>query len=150
MGIHAGQHVVFDFDGALELARQLWRLADDTERQEGVRVTAARTALADWQGGYAVDFAESMNAETTSASTVAAHLRNDARILAQQWVRAMDEEGRVRHAEHVERLKAQRSLWEHVEDFFIGDDHDYGNLPATPLEPQPPLFDPTAVLPHYQ
>jgi hypothetical protein len=152
MGIKLN-HVHFDFDGALELARQMWRLADRTDEQKTTRVNAATTALTDWKGRYSDDFRQSMQAEVTSSGNIVANLRADARTLAGHWVRAMDQEAKVLRNERIEKLRDDRGFLDKAHDFFLGDDRDYEHdvppLPPTPAQPQPPQFLPTAQLPRY-
>jgi exonuclease VII large subunit len=150
MRVHAGEHVVFDFHGALELARRLWALGTQLEAAQRARCQAQAIALAHWRGRYAQQFRESAQAETQSAAHLAEALRADARHLARRWSMAMDQEAKVRYAEHVSQVRAARSMLEQVTDHVLGDHTDYGPRPSCSSDPRPPAFTPTAQLPHYR
>ncbi|MCK9922696.1 hypothetical protein MXD61_12600 [Frankia sp. AgPm24] len=150
MDVHGGQHVVFDFDGALELARRLWGLADNVDTFRGKRDTAATTALRHWQGRYATDFRNSVTTEQGSDTNLSTAMRGDARTLASLWSQAMTEEAKVRYADHVTEKRRHRSFFHRVEDALLGaDDDDYGSAPEPFAVPQPPTFMATGCLPVY-
>jgi hypothetical protein len=149
MGVHGGQHVLFDFAGALELARRLWGLADSVDSSKVTRNTAAGTALQHWEGKFADDFMTSMTAEWTSAVNLGAAMRGDALRLAALWAQAMLEEAKVRYADHVTLKKKQRDLLTQIGDALFGSHEDYGPEPGAFATPQPPTFDATGTLPVY-
>jgi hypothetical protein len=149
MDPHGGEHVVFDFVGALELARRLWSLADGVDSSNTKRNTAAGVALRDWEGRFANDFRNSMTAEWNSAVNLAAAMRGDAQRLATLWTQAMLEEAKVRYADHVSRKRKERSLITQVHDVIFGSDEDYGPEPGPFAMPQPPAFAATGWLPEY-
>jgi hypothetical protein len=143
-GVHAGGQVRFDFDGALDLARSLWALADHVDSSQADRTNSARVTLDHWQGRYADSFREGVNVAVSNASHLSEAFRLDARNLATLWKRAMDQENLVRYAEHVDRMRAERGIIEHVRDYLFGDDTDYGPRPSPVPVPQPPNFAATA------
>ncbi|WP_101831017.1 hypothetical protein [Frankia canadensis] len=141
--------MVFDFDGALEVARQLWGLAENVDTFRGKRDAAATTALRHWQGRYATEFRGSVTAEQGSDTSLSAAMRADARNLATLWSQAMTEEARVRYADHVTEKKQHRSFFHRVEDTILGSHEDYGPEPGPFAVPQPPTFTATGCLPVY-
>jgi hypothetical protein len=149
MSPHGGEHVVFDFAGALELARRLWGLADTVDSSRVTRNTAAGTALRQWEGRFANDFRTSMTAEWNTAINLTAAMRGDAQRLATLWTLAMLEEAKVRYADHVTRKRNERSLLTQIHDVFLGSDEDYGPEPGPFATPQPPAFEATGTLPEY-
>ncbi|KJE24241.1 hypothetical protein FF36_01316 [Frankia torreyi] len=149
MGVHGGQHVVFDFAGALELARRLWGLADGVDTFRGKRDTAATTALRHWQGRYVTEFRSSVTAEQGSDTHLSTAMRDDARTLAALWSQAMAEEAKVRYADHVTEKKQHRGFFHRIEDAVFGSDDDYGPEPGPFAVPQPPAFTATGSLPVY-
>lgn len=149
MDVHGGEHVVFDFPGALELARRLWSLADGVDDSRVKRDAAAGVALRHWVGRYANDFRTSMTAEWTTEVNLAAAMRGDAQLLAALWAQAMLEEAKVRYADHVTTRKHKRSLLTQFHDAVFGSDENYGPEPGPFATPQPPAFDATGQLPVY-
>jgi hypothetical protein len=71
-----------------------------------------------------------MTAERGNASSLATAMRDDARRLATLWTQAMEEEARVRYADHVTHKKSERSLLGQVHDAIFGSDEDYGPRPG--------------------
>ena len=72
----------FDYQGALNLARQLNTLADQVTSAATKRQTLADTAKKDFIGAYADQFASRMTVEQTNFRAVAKGLRNDAMDVA--------------------------------------------------------------------
>jgi hypothetical protein len=62
--------VVFDYDGALSMARRLWALADALETLMSERETSAEVALTDWQGAYGESFAGRISVERANVNTI--------------------------------------------------------------------------------
>lgn len=147
--VKAGRSVVFDFNGALALARSMWALAGHVEDTRNARSQAAATALRQWRGRFADQFRQGAAADQANATNIADALRTDARLLATRWTDAMQQQGNVLYAEHKQRVIAQRSLWEQIGDTIFGDHTNYGPTPKRPAVPQPPNFAPTAALPRY-
>jgi len=133
----------FDYQGALNLARQLNTLADQVTSAATKRQTLADTAKKDFIGAYADQFASRMTVEQTNFRAVAKGLRNDAMM----WKNAMDEENRRLYGRHVDDVKNHRSLLDSIGDWFTG--FHYPPAPAAVPVPQPPAFKPTAELVHY-
>ena len=103
MGRHAASDVVFDFDGALVVARRLWALADSLETVMAGRETLAVEALTTWRGSHATSFATRMGTERTDIDTAAGWLRVGAQEWAAAWKDAMDEQNRILHARECQR-----------------------------------------------
>ena len=132
------QDVVFDFDGALNLARRLWSFADELEAAKDDRFTGAEAALASWLGSYSDEFVERMNTEQTNLDQVVAGLRTEADQWAQAWKDATDEQNRRLWARQVDQMKSDRNVLDHVGDFFTG--FDYPPDPAPVRKPAPSGF----------
>ena len=144
----AAGNVVFDFEGSLDLARSLWRLADDLEQLLSSRSASASSALTNWAGRYADEFVDRANDEQSTGSMLAQMLRSDAYGWAFAWTQAMDEQNRVLYAREVTRVENDRSTLDRIGGFFTG--HD--DLPSTPRPasvPQPPYFFSTRTFARY-
>lgn len=145
-GPHGGDRVVFDFEGSLELARQLWSLAEDIVTEHGLRETDFTTANAKWEGPYGVEFEGRRADERTSKVNVVEGLRDDARAWAQAWAAALDQQNKNNRAAEVTRIRDSRNFIEVGWDNTFGEDDSDSQVPAVPsIEvPSPPLFNATA------
>lgn len=130
--------VAFDFDGALELARLLWGLAEEVEKVDGLRRSLAASAGVDFTGVYAREFAGRMADETSACSRTARGLRDDATACARLWKDAMDEQNRRLYGRHVDDMKANRSIGAKIGDLFTG--FEYPPEPDPVALPVPPRF----------
>lgn len=142
----AGGRVQFDWDGSLQLARQLWNLADDLQTEDTGRESQYDTAKAKWLGTYGDEFADRRVTERGSKNHVVAGLREDARAWAQAWASAMDQQNKNNRAAEVERVRDDRSLWDKGVDATVGEDNSDDKVPmpdSVPV-PTPPGFAPTA------
>lgn len=140
-----GGRVNFDFDGALQLARGLWALADDLETEDNGRGGEAEVAKAKWRGAYGDEFARRRDDEYTSRTRVVDGLRRDAKEWAKAWAKAMTQQNKNNRAAKVEQQKQKRSNMEKFADIFVGDDSDDLVASArTATAPQPPGFLPTS------
>jgi len=137
----------FDYQGCLNLARQLNAMADEVTGAATKREQLANTAKKDFIGAYADQFTSRMTVEQTNFKAVAKGLRNDATDLARMWKNAMDEENRRLYGRHVDDVKSHRSVLQDIGDWFTG--FHYPPAPAAVPVPQPPAFKPTAELVHY-
>jgi hypothetical protein len=135
-------NVVFDYSGALDLARRLWALADEVMHVAGQRQALAGAAKTNFIGVYGDQFSSRMEVEETNLTSVAQGLRDDAMAVAGMWKAAMEEENRRRYAHHVEDVKRHRNLLQSIGDFFTG--FHYPPEPEPVPLPQPPGFAPTA------
>lgn len=144
--IEPGGKVDFDFDGSLELARSLWALAEDLEREDGGRERQSETALAKWKGPYATQFTQRCSTERASAANVVDGLQRDARAWADAWVEAMHQQNKNNRAAEVERVRDDRGLLEKGWDATFGEDDSESEVTDAdrPATPQPPQFNPTA------
>ena len=137
----------FDYQGALNLARQLNNLADQVAQAATTRQGLADVAKKDFIGAFADQFNSRVTVEQASIRSVVQGLRSDAMDLAQMWKLAMEEENRRLYARHVDDMKNHRSVLESIGDWLTG--FDYPPAPPAVPVPQPPAFTPTAELVHY-
>jgi len=138
----AAGSVRFDFRGSLDLARSLWRLADDVDQLLSSRASTASTALNSWSGRFAQQFAERANDEQSIGATLVQLLRTDAHGWSQAWTAAMDEQNRVLYAQEKKRVENDRSNLDKIGGFFTGHD-DLPPMPRSAAVPQSPYFFPT-------
>lgn len=134
--------LVFDWEGSLRGARQLYAVADELQGLADRRSPLAEAALADWLGPFAVDFVNRLNDEVTNVNTLVPALRGEADGWALEWKRAMDQENWNRYANAVDRVHEKRSTWDSLWGGLTG--HD--DLPSTPNLagiPAAPSYQPT-------
>ncbi|HEU5001253.1 MAG TPA: hypothetical protein VFW71_00545 [Actinomycetota bacterium] len=145
--MQASKDIVFDYQDALELARELYAVADQLEGTLRARSTQAGEAQAGFSGPHADTFAAWVAREVADGHALAAALRSDAALCAQAWKKAMDDENRVIYGRHVDRLKKQRSGLTTVWEDRFG--YHYPPEPDPVPIPQPPVFAETAGFVHY-
>lgn len=87
--------VEFDFDGSLQMARDLWSLSTSLSTLMGNRETAASTAALDFVGPHYDSFVTRMTTERTNIDGAATQLQTAANGWAQQWAAAMDQQNQV-------------------------------------------------------
>lgn len=136
--------VGFDFEGSLQLAKQLWDLADALSLSRESRMTATREGASGWIGKYADDFSNRVGTEHETANQIERLMREEAQAWADAWRQAMDEQNRRNRAAKVDAVRQQRGWGEKMVDVFVGDDSEdqvTGFVPAS--TPQPPTFSPT-------
>jgi hypothetical protein len=141
-----GERVVFDFAGALELARQLWSMADDLQEEDGGRTDDADLARLKWEGAYAIEFDGRREDERTSRLNVWVGLRDDARSWAEAWAAALHQQNLNNRAQAVQDERDNRGFWEKGWDATLGEDDSESQVapvPDVPV-PQPPSFAATA------
>lgn len=142
--MEGGGRVEFDFAGSLQLARDLWALADEILTEDNGREQQFTTAKEKWLGPYGEQFVGRRSDERTSRGTVVSAMRDDARAWAQAWATAMNQQNKNNRAAEVERIRDDRGLLEQGSDFFFGDDSDdQVPMPPEPAVPTPPGFAPT-------
>ncbi|QGG93641.1 hypothetical protein [Actinomarinicola tropica] len=140
-----GDAVGFDFEGSLQLARQLWQLADLIQSEDADREVDADTATAKFEGPHADSFVARREQERTSRTTVISALRDDARNWAEAWATAMDQQNKNNRAARVEEIRENRGALERFGDLFVGDDSDEQvPMPDPVAVPSAPDFAPTA------
>ena len=141
----AGGTVVFDFEGSLDLARALWRLADEVESQDRAREGEFETAKKKWRGAYGDQFVVRRDEERTSVRTVIEGLRTDARSWAKAWADAKFQQRKNDRVAEIEEIRANRGFVERTYDTITRhDDSEDQVAPAVPVSPpQPPTFTPT-------
>jgi hypothetical protein len=135
----AAGSVRFDFEGSLDLARSLWRLAEELDQLLASRAAMASTALTGWTGRFGEQFAERANDEQSTGRTLAQMLRADAQGWALAWTRAMDEQNRVLYAREKQRVESDRGLLDSLGGAIFGHD-DLPAMPRPASVPQPPYF----------
>jgi hypothetical protein len=131
--------VVFDFPGSLRLARLSWHLADLLDQLARRRSEDARSALTDWTGAYAGEFAVRIDDEIVTAARLSEQLRAEAGGWAMEWKQAMDQENYNRYQAACARVRSRRNGWDNFTGALFG--HD--DLPSQPD------VAPTPVAPDY-
>lgn len=139
--------VQFDYDGALQLARDLWAGAGTVRQAHGAIDDLATSARTTWRGRFAEDFDGRHLTSMDNASLVAAAMCEEAHAWALGWKQAVDEQNRINRARAVEAERASRSFGERFVDHFVGDDSDRVIRAWQPVAvPLPPEFAPTGGL----
>ena len=119
--------VVFDFDGALQLARRLAALADDWEQASATYGARGRRALGSWTGPTRDRVEERLVAEGRAGEATVHALRAEADRWARAWAGAADD---LRHQRWLAAVTA-----------------DPAGPPVMPPAPAPvpigPSYDPT-------
>ena len=87
---------VFDYHGALTLARRLARLADTWERSFDERAIAYGEALASWTGPHRDHVARRFAHERSVSESACRALRAEADRWARAWTDAVDDANRAR------------------------------------------------------
>jgi len=128
------QKVVFDFDGALQMARKLSRTSAAIAALATTRRGLADTALVDWVGAFGKDFDLRASTELRNATDISNALRFEADEWALQWKNAMDQENANRWARECDRIRDSRSNWSSAWGGVFG--HD--DLPGRPNEADVP------------
>ena len=142
----SNQNVTFPYEACLSLARALWALSTGiTGTYQPARISAAQTAVKEWQGKFRQDFDQRMTTSISDASGVAGSLQAAAKGLAAQWAQANYQQQQYNYARAVQHKRDSKSGWDKVGDWFGGDNTNYGSPPKPPEVPQPPGFAPTQV-----
>jgi hypothetical protein len=123
-------HVVFDFDGALQLANRLATLADEWEQAFATFGGVVDAALGSWTGPRRDRVAERFAAERGDSATVVASLRSEADRWAMAWAEAVDD---LRH-----------ERWLALAVTGVGGPHVPPPAPAG--IPGPPAYEPTVAV----
>ena len=140
MGQVAGD-IEFDWEGSLQMARELWALADLLGTTMSARETAAADASKDWLGPHHDDFVTRMGVERTNVDGAIPQLRTGAQGWAYQWQQAMDQQNQILMAREWD---SRHGDWLHDHSFGI-----FGSGPKRPPDPTPaglpsaPDFQPT-------
>jgi hypothetical protein len=124
--------VVFDYEGALSMARRLWALADALDTLMGDREEAATVALTDWKGPHGESFATRIGVERTNVDTVCAEFRGAADAWAWQWKQAMDEQNRINQARRYEYNKDHQGWFGHLDGVERPHDPEPAAVPQAP------------------
>lgn len=138
----SSSNVNFDFDGALEAARDLCTLAGVVRAKHTSRADEAALAVDGWEGGKRTDFDTKMTDEGTSVDTVAGALVSLANLFASEWASARGEQDRINFARYVQDERDSDGGWEDAGEFFVGE-NDLGEPPGNPAAPESPDYLPT-------
>ena len=140
----AGGQVVFDFDGALQVARDLWALAGDLETRRDNRRDHAETARATWQGPLATDFDTRESDEYSEAGPIAGQLREEANLWAKAWQGAVLQQRDNYRMAKIQEVSDNRGALEKFNDsvnpFASDDSADKVPEAVAPPLPLPPTF----------
>ena len=140
--------VRFDYDGSLDLARRLYRLADQLATLGAERHRWGSHALVDWAGPLGVEFADRADIETADLVRIAGELRAAADGWAQAWAGALNQQNRRLFARACDVVRSRRSTMDKVTGFFTGHD-DLPPEPFTRPVPTAPHFIPTGTFARY-
>ena len=140
--------LVFDWDGSLLAARQLYAVAGDVQSLSDRRTPLAESALADWLGPFADDFVDRFNDEVTNINVLVPALRSEADGWALEWKRAMDQENQNRYANAVDRVHERRNAWDSFWGGLTGHD-DLPSMPSPAGIPTAPNYQPTRGFANY-
>ena len=139
--------VLFDFSGALQLARDLYAASTLLERVLEERLAVGEAASAAWRGPAGDDFRVQGQIEEDEASRITTALQVEAVDWAQAWSEAMNEQNRRNRQIRVEEISDARGLGEQLVDVVTGDDstrqvEDLRHIAV----PRSPDFTPTGSL----
>ncbi|HET6950776.1 MAG TPA: hypothetical protein VFI47_10395 [Acidimicrobiales bacterium] len=139
-GYSASSHdVTFEFDLALQTARQLYELSTEVEGKQSSWATEAAKAQDGWVGGHRDTFDANLTTAGLDASEVKGALRSLANLFATRWAEARGEQNRINWARWVQAEKDDDNWAEDGVEWIAGED-DYGEPPGNPAPPQPPGY----------
>jgi hypothetical protein len=138
----SSSNVNFDFDGALEAARDLYSLSGVVRTKHGARADEGEGAKDGWEGGYRSDFDSKLSNEGTDVDTIAGALVSLANLFASEWANARGEQDRINFARYVQNERDNDGGWENAGEFFAGE-NDLGAPPDNPPVPDAPDYAPT-------
>ena len=130
--MRAAGDVVFDYDGALLMARRLWAFADALESMMGGRAHAAADALVDWIGPHATSFVSRIDVERVDVNAVVTQFREAAYGWATAWKDAIDQQNRILQARRWEYNKDHQGLFGHLDGVERPHDPAPRPLPSAP------------------
>lgn len=87
--------VEFDFDGSLQMARDLWALAQSLSTLMADREAAGASASLDWVGPHHDEFVTRMTTDRTNVDGAVSQLQAAANGWAFQWQQAMDQQNQI-------------------------------------------------------
>lgn len=124
----------------------MWGIAEMILSEvEPARQKAAATAMVQFRGSYADQFAGRMATSEQNARTTAEDLMTAATNIATAWADANHQQQLYDYYAAVQAKRQRQSFLDQAKDFLFGDSTDYGSPPAAPAVPQPPYFAPTYV-----
>jgi RHS repeat-associated protein len=128
----------FGFSESLRIARELLDFEDGLLEISGEMAELRDAALAEdaWQGPWGVELRARAKDEDTNVATVMSGCEHEAQQWANAWHDAVTETNAVVYAEACTELNAhleeQKTIFDHIGDFFVG-----GDDKALKLVPQP-------------
>jgi hypothetical protein len=135
-------NVVFEYQLALEAARDLWALAGHVRSTTAQWSGPADLARTDWTGPKREQFDERMSQNGSDTQAVATGLEDTARLLARSWSEARGEQDRINKARYVDAELDDDNWLENGWEWIFGE-NDFGRPPDNPPPPAPPGFAPT-------
>lgn len=135
----AGGQVVFDFDGALQLARDLHSLADDLIARRESRRTNATTAKDKWEGPLRTSFNTRESDEYGEVASIASQLRSEAVLWAQAWQGAVLQQRKNYRMAKIEEVSDNRGTLERLNDTVnpFASDNSADKVPEAEAPPLP-------------
>jgi len=130
--MQAAGDVVFDYEGALTMARRLWALADTLETLIGARETASEDALVGWLGPHGDSFVTRVDTERVDVDAVVASFRVGAQGWAAAWKDAIDEQNRILQARRFEYNKDHQGTFGGLDGVERPHDPEPRALPREP------------------
>jgi hypothetical protein len=130
--VEAAGDVVFDYDGALLMARRLWAFADALESMMRDRAAAATEALVDWTGPHATSFVSRLDVERTDVNRVVVQFRRAAQEWAEAWKEAIDQQNRILQARRWEYNKDHQGLFGGLDGVERPHDPEPRPVPSAP------------------
>jgi hypothetical protein len=137
--------VQFDYEGACEIARTLWRLADEMESFRSALGDHAGDAAADWKGPLVKVFREKIAVDRSDLQLNAGQLREGAKEWAKAYAEAVDQQNTANYSRQFAKIARQREERNLAQDAIavIYDDLPLPKpRPKCPV-PQAPAFAPT-------
>jgi hypothetical protein len=133
--------VKFDFELALQVAKELHDLADEIHAKHQDRADLAPECEKQWTGPEHDKFVSKRGVEDTDAGTMRTELIDLANKFAIAWKDARGEQDRINFARYVQHEEESEGYGDAVGDFFVED--TYGDPPKDPDPPEGPDYRPT-------
>jgi hypothetical protein len=142
------QNLNFDFDGALDAARDCWALASQMRSYQNAvehwNGAGGRQPdkVSSWSGPKRLQFDEKIRLLGADTSAIVAGLEVLARDFAGHWAKARGQQDRINRARWVDHQMADDNILEKAWQWF-GGKTEHGDPPGDPDVPQPPQFEAT-------
>ena len=139
----ASTNVNFNFELALQSARDLYQLSGKVETCASQRAAAANIARPEWQGEKRSQFDTKIGVEGQDASTVSSELVALANKFAESWSQARGQQDRINQARYTQYQENHESWGDkEIRNPLFGD-QNWGGPPPNPPVPGPPGYAPT-------